>query len=101
MSFELALAVTGLISLIGNRILGVLMGLILRVPAVWLLPTVYLLDVLQIPFFYWLYENGSTLIARLPAPLRAWFGKEWSLSVLGRWTHSLGGAGVFLVATLS
>ena len=57
MSIELALGIVALLSLVGNRILSLLVGLILRVPAIWLLPTVYFLDVIQIPFFYFIPPN--------------------------------------------
>src|SRR5579864_63227 len=100
MSIELALGVVILLSLIGNRILSLLVGLILHVPAMWLLPTVYLMDVIQIPFFYWVYENGSTLINRLPVSMRGWFHKDWRVTSMGRWTTHLGSLGVFVVAAM-
>jgi uncharacterized membrane protein len=100
MSVGLALLAVTVAALIGNRILSVLVGLFLRVPADGLLPLVVALDWIQIPFFYWVYENGSTVVSRLPAPARLWLSKDWTASPLGRWTNSLGGAGVLLVAML-
>jgi len=100
MSIELALAVTVAISLVGNRIFSVLAGLIFRIPPVMLLGTLFVVDMIQIPFFYWLYENSATVLNHLPARLRAWFSKDWGITALGRWTSSLGGLGVFLVAAL-
>ena len=100
MSIELALGVVILLSLIGNRILSLLVGLLLRIPAHLLLPTVYLMDVIQIPFFYWIYENGSTLIAHLPASIRGWFNKDWRVTSMSRWTTRLGSLGVFVVAAM-
>ena len=100
MSIHLALAIVAGVSLVGNRILSLLVGLLLRVPAAWLLSTVYILDVIQIPFFYWLYENSAAVLNRLPPRMQSWLGKDWSGTALGRWTSSLGGLGVFLIATL-
>jgi hypothetical protein len=100
MSLKLALVIVAAISLVGNRILSLLVGLLLRVPAVWLLPMVYVLDLIQIPFFYWLYEHSATVLDRLPPRVRSWFGKDWSSTTLGQWTSSLGSLGVFLVAIL-
>jgi hypothetical protein len=98
MSLHLALGIVIAVSIIGNRIFSVLAGLILRIPAAWLLPTLYIVDLIQIPLFYWLYENSATVLARLPGPLQRLFGKDWSTTTLNRWTASLGGLGVFFVA---
>src|SRR6266480_2808722 len=100
MSIELALGVVILLSLVGNRILSLLAGLILRVPAVWLLPTVFLVDVLQIPMFYWIYENGSHVMKRFPTSIRGWFNRDRTRTPLGRWTTHLGSLGVFVVAAM-
>lgn len=100
MSIYLALALVALISLIGNRFLSILAGAWLRVPAMWLLPTLYLLDLLQIPFFYWVYENRAAFAGRLPNPFRYWLTRDWSITYLGKWTHSLGGFGVMVVAAM-
>jgi hypothetical protein len=100
MSIELALAGVVAVSIVGNRIFSILAGLILRIPPIELISTLYVVDLVQIPFFYWLYENSATVLARLPEPLRRWYSKDWSITVLGRWTHSLGSAGVFLVAAM-
>src|SRR5438477_10928429 len=100
MSIELALGVVILISLIGNRILSLLVGLILRIPAISLIPTVFLIDVLHIPMFYWIYENGSTMMNRLPVSIRGWLNKDRGITSLGRWATSFGSFGVFAVAAL-
>jgi hypothetical protein len=100
MSFEMAMAFVVAVSLFGNRIFSLLTGLILRVPATWLLPTVYAVDIIQIPFYYWIYENGAAFLNRLPMRIRGWFSRAANRSPLGKWTNSLGGAGVFAVATL-
>ena len=100
MSMQLALALVALISVVGNRFLSILAGIWLRVPALWLLSTVYSLDLLQIPFFYWVYENRLAFAGRLPNPFRVWLTRDWSIPYLGKWTHSLGGVGVMAVAAL-
>ena len=99
MSLELALAVVVGVSVLGNRLFSLLAGLVLKIPPTMLLPTLYAVDVVQIPFYYWVYESGSTLVNYFPARLRSWFGTG-SRSAAGRWTASLGGLGVFVVATL-
>jgi hypothetical protein len=100
MSFEMALAFVVAISLFGNRIFSLLAGLILRVPAPLLLPTLYAVDIIQIPFYYWLYEHGASLINRFPSRIRAFFQRAANHSPLGKWSSSLGGVGVFTVASL-
>jgi hypothetical protein len=100
MSLSTCIALIVLASIIGNRIVPILIGLILRVPPSWLLGTVVLIDWLQIPFYYWLYENGSSLLERLPPPFRQWFKQDVSTMPLGRWTRSLGGVSVFVVSVL-
>ena len=100
MSIQLALSVVILVALVGNRIFSLLAGLILRVPASILLPTVLIVDLLQIPMFYWLYEHGSVLITKLPPSMQAWFEKGKGSNPLGRWTSSIGGFGVFIMAAL-
>lgn len=89
-----------LIALVGNRIIAVLVGLWFHLHPVWLLGLLLFLDVLQIPFFYWLYENSARVLARLPRRFQSWFNRDWSHSSLGRWARSLGNIGVMLVAAL-
>ena len=100
MSIELAFAIVVLVALVGNRLLSILIGLLLHVPALWLLPSLYLLDMIQIPFFYWLYENGSAIAVHLPNPFRKWLSRDWSIGYLGRWAAPLGGFGIMVVAAL-
>jgi uncharacterized membrane protein len=100
MSLPLATLIVALVAIVGNRIFAVLAGLWLRVPGAGLLTLLLVLDVVQIPFYYWLYENGSAALERLPASLRGWFSKDWSGSFLGKWTASLGGLGVMMVAAM-
>jgi hypothetical protein len=100
MSPPLALLTVAGVAIISNRIFAILLGLVFRVPATWLLPTVILLDLAQIPLFYWLYENSGKVLARLPARIRPWLNRDWNAGRLGRWTASLGGLGVFLIAAL-
>jgi uncharacterized membrane protein len=101
MSLQLALVLVVLISMVGNRVLSLAAGLVLRVPTVVLLPVVYVMDLVQIPLFYWLYERGTSLFDRLPARLRDWFGaKESNAPKVQGWMSRLGGLGVFVVASL-
>src|SRR6185312_110538 len=96
----LATLVVALIAVFGNRIFAVLAGLWLRLPAVLMLGLLIALDFLQIPFFYWVYDHGSAIAARLPEGLRIRWARNRSASYLGKWAASLGGMGVMMVAAL-
>lgn len=87
-----------LTSIISNRIFAVGVGLWLRVPALLMLTLLILLDIVQIPFFYRLYEQGSTLMQRMPSFARKLFDRDWSVTTMGRWASPLGGLGVMMVA---
>ena len=100
MSLPLAVLVVFIVGLVGNRILAVLAGLWLRVPEVLMLTMLIILDLVQIPLFYWIYGHGRYVQAHLPERLRAWFEKDWSVTRLGKWAVSLGGFGIMLVAFL-
>lgn len=98
MSIELAMATVIIIAIVGNRLFSLLAGMILKVPATWLLPTLYAMDVVQIPLYYWVYEQGLSLKKYFPQRLHDWF--EHGPKNRTRWTASLGGLGVFIVALL-
>lgn len=100
MSLTRATLIAGIIALVGNRIFAVAAGVWWRVPAMLLLVVLISLDLLQIPFYYWIYDHSSALLARCPARLRTWFEKDWGATSLGRRASSLGGFGVMLVAAL-
>ena len=75
------------------------LGLWLNVPVLLLLSLLLLLDLVQIPFYYQLYEKGSTLFVGVPA-IEKWLNRDWSKSRLGRWAAPLGGMGVMMVAAM-
>ena len=99
MSLPLATAVVALILIVTNRVLAVAAGIWFRVPATLLLGLLITLDVLQIPFFYRLYDHGFGLLDRVPT-LRNWVKRDWSTTTLGKWAAPLGGMGVMLVSAM-
>ena len=99
MSLPLATLVVALVSILTNRILAVGVGLWLRVPAALLLGLLIVLDVIQIPFFYRLYDHGVSLLDDVPT-IRNLIKRDWSGSTIGKWAMPLGGLGVMLVAAL-
>ncbi len=100
MSPALAALLVAVIALIGNRIVAVFVGVWLHLPTQLLLPLLISLDLIQIPLYYWLYENSATVLARLPSRVGRWFARDRTSSFMGRWTSSLGGLGVMIVAAL-
>ncbi len=98
MSIELALATVIVVAMVGNRFFSLITGMILKVPPAWLLPTLYAMDVMQIPLYYWVYERGSHVTKYFPARVRSWFDDK--PKTRSHWTASLGGLGVFVVALL-
>ena len=74
-------------------------GLWFQVPAALLLGVLLFIDIIQIPFYYQLYEHGSTLLEKIPM-IHKLLHKDWSKSALGRRATPLGGFGVLLVAAL-
>jgi len=88
------------ISVLSNRIFAVGGGLWLHVPMLWMLSLLVAVDILQIPFYFWLYENSQLFLSRLPARWGELFKRGPQQTAVGRWTASLGGLGVFLVAAL-
>jgi hypothetical protein len=99
LSLPLAVSLVALTSILTNRILAVGIGLWFRVPAGLLLGMLITLDIIQIPFFYHLYEQGSSLLDGIPA-LRQFVKRDWSVTTLGKLAMPLGGLGVMLVAAL-
>ena len=99
MSLPLAAAVVALTSIIANRVLAVALGLWLRIPPVLMLGLLILLDAVQIPFFYRLYDHGFSFLDGIPA-VKNFFSRDWSDTRLARWTMPLGGPGVMLVAAM-
>jgi uncharacterized membrane protein len=99
-SLSLAIGIVTLLAIFTNRILAVGAGLWFRVPDLLLLTLLLVLDFIQMPFFFRLYEQGSSTLARLPSPLRKYFQRDWSGSYLGKWTAHFGGVGVMLVAAM-
>ena len=83
-----------------NRVVAVALALWWRVPVLAFMPALLAIDVIQIPMFYWVYQNGSSVLLRLPSPVSHWFQKDPSSSTLGRWASSLGGVGVMTIAAL-
>ncbi len=99
MSLPLATSLVALVSILTNRILAVGFGLWFQVPATLLLGLLLFLDIIQIPFYYRLYEHGSSLLDRMPA-VKNVINRDWSKSALGKWAMPLGGMGVMLVAAM-
>jgi hypothetical protein len=99
MSLPLATAAVALVSILTNRIFAVGIGLWLRVPATLLLGLLISLDVVQIPFFYRLYDHGFTLLDRIPT-VRGFIKRDGSAPTIGKWAAPLGGVGVMLVAAM-
>lgn len=99
MSLPLATAVVVIVSILTNRILAVGLGLWLRVPAALLLGLLLALDIIQIPFFYRLYDHGFSLLDRVPK-LRNLIARDWTNSRVAKWGAPLGGLGVMMVSAL-
>ena len=99
MSLPLATSCAALTSIFGNRIFAVGVGLWFKVPALLLLPVLLVIDYVQIPFYYRLYEQGSSLFDRYPS-VQKWLNRDRSKSLLGKWAEPLGGVGVMLVAAM-
>jgi uncharacterized membrane protein len=66
----------------------------------WMLALLILLDIIQIPFYYWLYEHSHIVLSRLPAKWGELFRRSPRATAIGRWTASFGGLGVMIVAGL-
>jgi uncharacterized membrane protein len=98
-SLPLAASATALAAILTNRILAVGIGLWFGVPPALLLGILLLLDIAQIPFYYRMYEHGSTLLDQVPL-LNGLVRRDWSQSRLGKWAKPLGGFGVMLVSAL-
>jgi hypothetical protein len=99
LNLPLAVPLVALVSILANRILAVGVGLWFRVPTGLLLGMLITLDVIQIPFFYRLYEHGFSLLDGIPA-LQKIVKRDWSVTTLGKLAMPLGGLGVMLVAAL-
>lgn len=82
-----------------NRVLAVALGLWLQIPAGLMLSLLIFLDVIQIPFFYRLYDRGFTFLDGIPA-IKKFFSRDWSDTTLARWMMPLGGPGVMLVSAM-
>jgi uncharacterized membrane protein len=99
LSLPLAASLSALTAVLTNRILAVGVGLWFQVPAGLLLGMLLVIDIVQIPFYYRLYEHGSSLLDGVPV-LNKLSRRDWSESALGKWAMPLGGFGVMLVAAL-
>jgi len=95
----LAAAAVALTSIVSNRVLAVALGLWLKIPPGLLLGLLILLDAVQIPFFYRIYDHGFTFLDGIPA-VKNFFNRDWSDTKLAKWTMPLGGAGVMLVSAM-
>jgi uncharacterized membrane protein len=99
LSLPLAASTVVLVSILANRILAIVIGLWFQVPVTLLLGLLLLIDIIQIPFYYRLYEHGSSLLERVPA-VNKFLRRDWSVSSLGQWAKPLGGFGVMMVAAM-
>jgi hypothetical protein len=88
-----------LVSILANRILAVGLGLWLHVPAALLLGLLISLDVIQIPFFYRIYDHGFSFLDGIPV-VKNFFSRDWSDTRLAKWMMPLGGAGVMMVSAM-
>jgi hypothetical protein len=86
-------------ALIGNRIMALLVGFWLKVPAVWLLFVLITIDAAQIPFYYWLYSQGAKGVERLPKLLHRFF-RTVSDTALFRWLSMSGKWRVMMISAL-
>jgi uncharacterized membrane protein len=99
LSLPLATCFTVLAAILTNRILAVGVGLWFQVPTALMLGLLLFIDIIQIPFFYRIYDHGSPLLERVPV-IKRFLRKDWSAFALDRWAAHLGGFGVMLVAAL-
>jgi uncharacterized membrane protein len=99
LSLPIAASAAVLAAILTNRILALGIGLWFHVPAALLLGMLLLIDVVQIPFYYRMYEQGSSLLDGVPY-LNRLSRQDWSKSRLGTWAMHMGGVGVMLVAAL-
>jgi uncharacterized membrane protein len=99
LSVPASAALAALAAIVTNRIIAVAVGLWFQVPPVLLLGILLFIDVIQIPFYFRLYEHGSVLLDRVPFFHRL-SRRDWSTSALGKWAEHLGGLGVMVVAAL-
>jgi uncharacterized membrane protein len=99
LNLPLAVCLVVLAATITNRIIAMGIGLWFQVPAGLLFLMLLFIDVIQIPFFYRIYEHGSTLLDDVPL-LRGLTRRGGMASSLSKWARHLGGIGVMLVAAL-
>jgi hypothetical protein len=99
MTLPVAASLAALAAILTNRIIAVAIGLWFRVPPALLLGILLFIDVIQIPFYFRVYEHGFAFLDGVPF-LNALSRRDWSKSALGKWAEHLGGAGVMLVAAL-
>src|SRR5262249_30873657 len=71
----------------------------LRIPLALLFGLVIFIDVVQIPFYYHLYEQGSDFLEK-STMFRKWMKRDWSSWAFGKLAMRLGGLGVLFVAAL-
>jgi len=90
-----------LLYIVGSRIVFIPAGMALGIGKYVVLVVVFLLDILQIPFFFFLYEKGaikikflSGLYAKLPTK------EQMERSGLLKFARSLGSFGVVLTAAI-
>jgi uncharacterized membrane protein len=100
LTLSYAIAAVAAAALFGNRIVAAAVGVWFRVPPAGLLTELILLDVIQIPFFYWLYDNSEWVLAKLPERVARFFKRDPETRAIGRWTARLGHVGVGLLAAL-
>jgi uncharacterized membrane protein len=100
LSFPYAIAGVALAALFGNRIIATVIGVWLQIPPLGLLAELIALDVVQIPMFYWLYDNSERLLSRLPTRISRFFQRKPKSAERGRWAGRLGHLGVGLLTAL-
>jgi uncharacterized membrane protein len=100
LSLPVAFLLVALGSILGNRIIAIGLGLWFHLPPGPMLGILILLDLLQIPMYYWLYEHSHQVLARLPSRIGQWFERMLAVRPRAGWTQSLGGFGVMLIAAL-
>jgi uncharacterized membrane protein len=87
--------------IVGGRPVAILSAQFLGYKAFFLLPVVVMLDTLQIPLFYYLYDTISdSLLVRKFSERTMKKGKRFSESKFFRWMQVMGAPGVVAVTML-
>lgn len=98
MSLWLSLLVVVAASIVSNRLIAIAVALWLQIPTPLFLAICILIDLVQIPLYFWAYEHSAQLLQKLPPAARNWFNRDWTSGTFGKWVNRFGGPGAALVA---